>query len=194
MELSPEGEVERDSLIRERDEARAKRDELRSGKPPDETGAAKQGAKVNEASRKIGDLHANEYMAKHHPDFDKIYPPPGAGSRSGDFDQVWRKFKIVDGKKEYLDEVEVIIIEAKGGAGKLGVKNVGKQVVEQGTEPYYNAIVGNMKRIDQDTYEALRLAGRDKTQYLLVHSPIESGAPSVADTILVDEFKIGGKK
>jgi hypothetical protein len=192
MKLSPEAEAERTSLIAERDRARAEREALLGKTPPDETGAAKVGARVNEASRRIGELHANEYMAKFHADYNRIYPPHGTGSRTGDFDQVWRRFKMVNGREEYLDEI--IIIEAKGGAGKLGVKNVKGQLVEQGTPAYYEAIVGNMQTIDADAYQALKDAGRSKTKYLLVHSPIESGAPSVADTILVDEFNIGGKK
>lgn len=186
MELSAEAQAERNSLIAERDAARAERDAQLAKEPPDETAAAKAGARVNKASRRIGDLQANEYMANFHSDYDRIYPPP-AKSRSGDFDQVWRRFKIgKNGQKEYVDEV--IIIEAKGGAGKLGVKEVNGQIVEQGTPPYYEAIRENMRSIDRDTFSALNRAGRSRTRYLLVHSPIESGSPSTATDILVDEL------
>ena len=129
-------------------------------------------------------------LQKFHSDYERIYPPPGAGSRSGDFDQVWRRYKMVDGEKQFLDEV--YIIEAKGGAGKLGVRMVDGKVVEQGTTEYYQAIRENMKSIDKATYNAL-IASKKNTRYILVHSPIVSGDPSVANTILTDEFKIGMK-
>jgi hypothetical protein len=91
LELSSSVKQERQKLLAERDAARAERDlKLKVG---DEAAAGKARYKVNEASRKLGELHAEAYMAEKHPDFVKKYPPPGSKSRSGDFDQVWQRVK-----------------------------------------------------------------------------------------------------
>jgi hypothetical protein len=194
LKLEPKLAAERQKLIAERDAARAERDANLKKIPPDEVAAGKAGYKVNEASRQLGELHADAYMAQNHPEFKKVYPPAGAKSRSGDFDQVWVREKGVPGQKDYI--FEQIVIEAKGGASELGSRMAGEIRAQQGTKEYFDSIVASMLKGTpemQAIAARLREAGPEGIRYLHVQVPIESGVASSVSSVHVSEFDLAPK-
>jgi hypothetical protein len=139
-------------------------------------------------------------MAENHPDFVKVYPPNGAGSRSGDFDQVWQRTSVsAAGKTEFL--LEHIVVEAKGGASGLGTRQAGPIRAQQGTREYFQSIVDNMLKGDAAMQKAAAqldtaIAEVDKVKYVLVKVPIESGtlgragSASTVTGVVVNEFNL----
>jgi hypothetical protein len=192
LALSEALEKERKLLLAERDAARVERDTHLKKVPPDEALAGKASYKVNEASRKLGEMHAEAYMGQHHPDYVKVYPPAGAGSRSGDFDQVWQRTKTsATGEKEFV--MEHIVIEAKGGSSPLGARQAGPIRAQQGTPEYFQSIIDSMKKGTpqmQDAALKLQAAGVGGVHYLHVKVPIESGATSDVTTVITREFDL----
>ncbi len=181
------------ALLDERDLARKARDKARDN--GEEAKAAKIGAEVNEASRKIGEAHAEAYMREKYPGFELGYPEPGKPSRSGDFDQVWVKF----GDKAKTVVIEVVVIEAKGGSSPLGSRMVDGLRAQQGSGLYFKSIVTAMH---EGTPAMQKAAGfidsvaPDKVQFKLVRAPIEmsEGAKpsSVVVTVEVGDFNRKG--
>lgn len=172
-------------LLAERDRARKARDAARDG--GDEARAAKIGADVNEASRQIGEAHAEAYMRENHPGFELGYPEPGKPSRSGDFDQVWIKY----GDKARTVVVEVIVIEAKGGSSPLGARRVDGLLAQQGSGLYFKGIVDSMRKGTPSMQKAAKLIDslpKDKVQYKVVRAPIEmtEGAKPVSVVVKVE--------
>jgi hypothetical protein len=192
LNLSDKMTKERNALLAERDAARVERDAALKKVPPDETGAGKARYKVNEASRKLGELHAEAYMKANYPDYELVYPPPGSKSRPGDFDQVWRKVKVLaSGEKQYL--LEHIVIEAKGGSSDLGSRMTGNIRAQQGTPEYFKAIVDLMAQGSPEMQKAaqgLKLAGDDGVKYLHVKVPIDGGPPSTVSSVVVGQFDL----
>lgn len=141
---------------------------------------------INEASRLLGETAADAYVAKQFPGLKKAYPPPGAPSRAGDFDQTWVG---VDASDNW------IVIEAKGGRSRLGGRWTSGSTVwaEQGTPRYFDEIVDVMQQTDagMEAAMALRRASREgRVRYLVVRAPIAKdagGLPSLRD-IRVREF------
>jgi hypothetical protein len=134
-------------------------------------------------------------MQQKYPDAILKYGGPGAISRSGDFDQVWRvPGKGVDGGDLY------IVVEAKGGSSPLGNRKVdnGKDIASQGSREYFDDIAKTM-RADQKSSEA-RQIGRDLTRakqdgdvrYLEIRTPIknDSQGNGTVESIKVNEFDI----
>ena len=179
-----------DDLLARRELARAQRDVLEGKKAAGTLTAdeAKQlstaRGQVNEASRLLGEKAGDTYMAAHFPGAEKMYPAAGAGSRSGDFDQIWR---TSDGK--------YVVVEAKGGGSGLGERTVAAgHRAQQGSSDYFDDIVRNMggSRAGADAADELlaaRAAGN--VQYLEVRAPIgtKGGAPALRD-IEVSEFNL----
>jgi hypothetical protein len=178
-------------LLAERDRARKARDKARDA--GDEAKAAKIGAEVNEASRQLGEAHAEAYMREHYPGFELGYPEPGKPSRSGDFDQVWVKF----GDKAKTVVLEVIVIEAKGGSSPLGTRNVKGVIAQQGSGLYFKGIVDSMRKGTPEMQKVVELIDtlpKDKVQYKVVRAPItmsEDAKPvSVVVKVEVGDFNL----
>lgn len=160
-------------LLDARDAARRARDKA-LGKG-DEEAAAQHAAKVNEASRQIGEEHSRAYMKEKYPDFEQMYPKdPTKPSRAGDFDQVWVKYgKNKSGKKVVI---QVIVIEAKGGSARLGTRKAGALVVQQGTGAYFESILQSMEKGTPEMNKVaamIRGLKPSEVEYKLVAAPVE---------------------
>jgi hypothetical protein len=146
-------------------------------------------AEITEASRLLGETAADAFVAKQFPGLKKVYPPPGAPSRAGDFDQAWVG---VDESGNW------IVVEAKGGRSELGGRwaRSGDYWFEQGSPEYFDEIVASMQKTDAgvEAARALRGAGRDgRVRYLMVRAPVArkpDGLQSLRD-IRVREFEMG---
>jgi len=147
---------------------------------------------VQEASRQLGEMHAEAFVQQRYPGSKRIYPP-GEGSRSGDFDQVWEQ--RIPGKTEGEWIFVYIVVEAKGGSSALGSRRVaGGLRAQQGTREYYNKIVELMAGsggAGADAATRLAAARAENIHYIHVKVPIESGATSAATTVQVREFDLG---
>ena len=87
--------------------------------------------------------------------------------------------------------VEVIVIEAKGGGGSLGTRNVGGLVAQQGSGMYFKDIVNQMRKGNPSMQEAARKidsVAADKVQFKLVRAPIEmsEGAKPVSVVVKIE--------
>ncbi|MFN9212478.1 MAG: hypothetical protein ACK6DI_16725, partial [Betaproteobacteria bacterium] len=178
-----------DALLAERDKAIAARDKANDAGRVEEAG--QWGTKVNEASRQLGETHAEAYMRDKYPGFAREYPKdPTKPSRAGDFDQVWVRRTAGRGGKIV---VEVVIIEAKGGASRLGARKYDGLLVEQGSGAYFKSIVQNMAENGTDEMRklALLVARTDPKNivYKVVRAPVEkSPAGSVVLKVEVGDF------
>ena len=153
---------------------------------------------VVEQSELLGQRMAEEWMAANHPGAMQVYGGAGAGSRSGDFDQVW----LVPGAGPSGRDL-IIVVEAKGGSSQLGTREVEGAREQQGTGNYLRAIAEIMAA-RQDLPPATRDVMNDillrevvddgpRVQYLLVQAPIgSSGGEAVARPGRVSEFDISG--
>jgi hypothetical protein len=144
---------------------------------------------INEASRLIGETAAEAYVARQFPGLKKVYPPPGAPSRAGDFDQAWIG---VD------DSGNWIVVEAKGGSGQLGGRWASRRSLwaQQGSPRYFDEIVEVMRKSDDGWQAAMALdAARDagRVRYIKVRAPIarKPGGLSSLRDIQVREFDLG---
>jgi hypothetical protein len=198
LDLEPAQASRRDELLKQRDAARQRRRDLEKKVPPDETALAAAHYGVVEASRQLGELHAEAWVrtskyAKGAEKIERIYG--GEASRSGDFDQVWAIWR-----KGAQDEwvVQLVVIEAKGGSSGLGARRAlqGGAVIlaEQGSRAYFDSIVQNMVTKGtpkmQDTAKKIAAAPADKVHYVLVKVPIEGETTSTVSTVVVREFDI----
>jgi hypothetical protein len=130
-------------------------------------------------------------MRDKYPGFAREYPKdPTKPSRAGDFDQVWVRRTAGRGGKIV---VEVVIIEAKGGASRLGARKYDGLLVEQGSGAYFKSIVQNMAENGTDEMRklALLVARTDPKNivYKVVRAPVEkSPAGSVVLKVEVGDF------
>lgn len=183
-----------EALLKERDAAYARKQAAGAT----EEQLSKAHYEMNEASRKLGEYVGEAYVKSKFPGAKRIYG--GEGSRSGDFDLV---FELVDSSKK-PPVTSYIVVEAKGGSADLGVKMVGGKAVEQGTKPYFDAIVANMKKVGATSKNAAMLDAATKLEaaakaavsdpgrlkYLLVKTPIK-GPPSSVQDVVAKEFNLG---
>lgn len=146
--------------------------------------AAMQG--MREASNTIGETGA-EYLIRNSPEFEgynMIYGGPEAPSLAGDFDQIW----VNPGPpKKYL------IVEAKGGSSGLGSRNTPTGRAEQGSKPYAESIINEMKsnpKVNPEVKQALLDINPKNTQYLHVQAPIQSKGSGTMTTNSVTDLKI----
>lgn len=142
---------------------------------------------VRQQSQIIGEEAGKNYMASRFPDgnAEMIYPKDGvSNSRSGDFDQIWQV-------KDEQGNLQIIVIEAKGGTSSLGRrrsdKGPGSQYVEQGSKEYFDTIVSEMVRNKNSSN--MRSAGEQvqdaadlgNVEYLEVRAPVESKTIKIPD-------------
>lgn len=197
LQLAEADKAKMKQLLEARDKARRARDVALAR--DDEETAALKARDVNEASRQLGEAHAKAFMEKEFPEFRQLYPSdPTKPSRSGDFDQIWVKYgKSASGKKIV---VEVIVIEAKGGASPLGARKTPVGLAQQGTGAYFESIVTSM---ENGTPEMAQAAAVIRTvqqkspgaiEYKLVRAPVEMtpGAKprSTVVAIQVNDFNL----
>ncbi|MEV5967204.1 DUF4157 domain-containing protein [Kribbella sp. NPDC051952] len=188
VKLDPADEATTKSLLAKRDAARNARDTAEAKIPPDKPAAKAALYDMIQASRELGEHAASVYVRRTYPGPPapvKIYPKPGAPSRSGDFDQVW-KATGKDGKEVWL------VNEAKGGSSDLSSRRVDEggtgPRAEQGSTLYYDDILRNMRKSGgelRDAADLLEKAAKDgKTiRYLHASAPIESTAASAGGTL-----------
>ncbi len=188
-------------LERERDQARAEYQPLAALKaggarltPRQHEALLRSQQKVIAASRELGEAGAEAYVRAHyaHPGAEPelVYGGPGAASKSGDFDQVWR-VRGAGGHPHY------VVVEAKGGTSPLGTRMVGKEPAMQGTRAYFDKIVEIMGRSGD---RSARSAAADLTTadqlgevtYLEARTPVKLDADgrSSSQTVVVHEFNI----
>jgi hypothetical protein len=189
-----------DALAR-RDQHIEERDKYLSGKkkPPAgetrESAAAKVGAQVNEQSRKLGEVWAEAFMKEHFPGFKRVYPPEGAPSRSGDFDEIWEG-TAQNAKGKFV--VQQVVIEAKGGGAQLGSRRLrGTQIrAQQGNRAYFAEILQNMQDSADDVVrgaaERMKATGMKNVRYVLVKGTVSvEGGKSTSNVAVVREFDLG---
>jgi hypothetical protein len=174
--LDPTRRGQWDALLEARDRARHARDTAGTRGDVDARNQAQY--RVNEASRQLGEMSGDIWVRHRYRTAELRYPPPGAGSRSGDFDRVYRCVDA-DGK------VVWVIIEAKGGAAELGSRRVGTQRVEQGTREYLDDVLNAMERSGgalRTAADEIRTARRTAgvgLRYVEVRAPVElTAAPA----------------
>ena len=159
-------------LLRERDKAIHERDKYPEGS--DKYKEHQQ--QVVEASRDIGELAAQEYMAQRHPEY--VQEKLGTGSQRDVFDQVYTYTDPETGVEKF------IIVEAKGGKSPLGSRRVhgGGKRAEQGTREYFDEIVAKMTSSENPDIrrvgEKLTLVENPEevVKYLHVETAIEKGS------------------
>jgi hypothetical protein len=144
---------------------------------------------IKEASRQLGELAGEAYVTDRFPGATREYPPPGAPSRSGDFDQVW-KAKDASGNDLW------IVVEAKGGtAGLTDGRDLSDGTrAEQGSSAYFDRIVEIMGGTQDGARVALQLENarlEGSVRYLEVRAPIgqEDGVPALKEPT-VREFDL----
>jgi hypothetical protein len=125
--------------------------------------------KMNDQSRLIGEQGAASAIKTRYANPELVYGGPAAGSKSGDFDQVW---KVGD---------RYIVVEAKGGAAPLGSRRVGDDVAMQGTPEYFEKIVELMsKSKNPDTARLAKdiekAAEAGKVSYVEARTPVRIGS------------------
>lgn len=182
VRIDPADQKTTSDLLAKRDAARNARDAAEAKVPPDTVKAKAELYNMIQASRELGEHASTVYVQRKYPGPPKprrVYPPDGAPSRSGDFDQVW---KAVDDKGKEI----WLVNEAKGGSSDLGSRRVDRglgQRAEQGSTPYYDDILRNMRDSGgelRDAADQLEKAAKAGTniRYLHVSAPIESTASS----------------
>jgi hypothetical protein len=135
--------------------------------------------RITDRSRLMGEAAADEMYKS----AERVYPKSPKPSTSGDFDRV---YKVGD---------EYHVVEAKGGAGQLGTRNIGGAVAEQGTPQYLEDIIRNMRKNPATRQLADELAEAQragKLKYVLVRAPIGTDAgQATVKTIDSVEFELG---
>jgi hypothetical protein len=117
---------------------------------------------LNEGSRLLGERSCGILVPRLFPRIKRAYPVR-PGSRSGDFDAVYT-----------LHEPErlVVIVEAKGGTSRLGYRNVGGTIAQQGTLEYLQSVATTMAassdRTVSDTGALILEAGPETLLYLKI--------------------------
>ena len=180
-----------DDLFAKREAARARRDVLqgkeKAGTITDAEKAELTGkrAEVNDSSRQLGERAGDAFMARDFPGAEKVYPPSGAPSRSGDFDQVWKAKDPQTGADVW------VVVEAKGGSSGLGTRGTGDGLrAQQGSAEYFDSIVSDMKKRGEAVADDLELARLgDNVRYFETRAEIGTKAgKDVLKDIKVGEF------
>jgi hypothetical protein len=174
--MDPATKSEFDAVIKERETARAERDKF--GDPKSEGFRAAE-QRMRDASEKLGNL-ASDWVMKKEFGAEPLFT--GEGNRKFD--------KVYVGKNG-----EIYIVEAKGGSGRLGIKQgtgaFKSKIVEQGTKAYRDQTVTEMSQSgvkeQVDAAEKILKAG-DKVRYLQIDQPINSAGE--LEPARLREFKI----
>jgi hypothetical protein len=196
--LPPDDAAEVDKLLAQRDAARKRRDDAAAKIPPDTEVRNRAQYDMNEASRLIGERSAAVWARRKYPG--PPAPEPvygGAGSRPGDFDQVWKCTEVVGGKPRTV----WVVVEAKGGSSSLGSKRTAEGLrAEQGTRLYFDDTLNLMVKMGGDARAAAtrvidgRRAG-DQVRYMHIEAPMsyknEGGVvKSQLDDVRIREFDL----
>ena len=180
-----------DDVFAKREAARVRRDALEA-KGSSLTDAEKKELsgkryEVNESSRQLGEKAGDAFIAREFPGAEKLYPPAGAGSRSGDFDAVW------EATDPHTGQDILVVLEAKGGNAGLGSRDIGGGVrAEQGSAQYFDSIVKEMKKSGAPVADQLEMARlSDSVRYFETRAEIGTKAGSdVLKDIKVGEFDL----
>jgi hypothetical protein len=134
-------------------------------------------------------------MKEHFPGFKRVYPPEGAPSRSGDFDEIWEG-TAQNAKGKFV--VQQVVIEAKGGGAQLGSRRLrGTQIrAQQGNRAYFAEILQNMQDSADDVVrgaaERMKATGMKNVRYVLVKGTVSvEGGKSTSNVAVVREFDLG---
>jgi hypothetical protein len=180
-----------DDVFAKREAARARRVELEakgsSLSDAEKAELTARRAEVTESSRVLGERAGDAFVAREFPGAEKLYPPAGAGSRSGDFDAVWKA------KDPHTGQDVLVVIEAKGGEAKLGSRDIGGGVrAEQGSAQYFDSIVQQMKKSGASAADELEMARlTDSVRYFETRAEIGTkGGADVLKDIKVGEFDL----
>jgi hypothetical protein len=182
-----------DDVFAKREAARARRDVLeakaKNGTITDAEKTELSGKRyeVNESSRQLGEKAGDAFIARDFPGAEKLYPPAGAGSRSGDFDAVWKAKDPATGQDVF------IVVEAKGGSAGLGSRDIGGGIrADQGSAEYFDSIVREMKKSGASVADDLEMARlSDSVRYFETRAEIGTKAGSdVLKDIKVGEFDL----
>jgi hypothetical protein len=176
-----------DHVFAKREAARVRRDALEA-KGSSLTDAEKKELsskryEANESSRQLGEKAGDAFIAREYPGAEKLYPPAGPGSRSGDFDAVWKT------KDPHTGHDILVVVEAKGGSAGLGSRDIGGGVrAEQGSAQYFDSIVREMKKSGAPVADELEMARlTDSVRYFETRAEI--GARAGADVL--KDIKVG---
>jgi hypothetical protein len=194
-ELTSDDRTALDSLLAQRDAARTRRETAKGKVPPDVDARDRAQYEMNVASRLIGERSAEVWARRRYPG-----PPPaqlrygGAGSRPGDFDQIWECTETVAGQKRTV----WLVVEAKGGSSGLGSRRVASgQRAEQGTKLYFTDILNSMMAMggDAQTYAMRIRTSGEPVRYMHVEAPmsytVEGGViKSQLDDLRIREFDL----
>jgi len=159
-----------DGLLRDRDEARDRRDNATSREE-----ANQHEQQMRTASRQIGEHAGRVWVQEKYPGPPppvSIYPPDPAVSSPGDFDQIFECTIMENGQKRIV----CIINEAKGGASPLGTRMASEGRAQQGTPEYYASILTSMedrKEPPEAAAAAAYVRSAQSVEYCHVHAPIK---------------------
>ena len=200
-ELSYSDQRKIDDLLEARDVARGERNAAASGNPPDTAARNQAQYRMNEASRQLGEHAASLWVGRRYPGPPRpaLLYPTGGGSRSGDFDQVWR-CTITEGGQQ---RTVYIVVEAKGGSSPLGSRRTREGPrAQQGTRLYFDDILhsmfdmgGEARRAVTDLRKA-RAADSASVRYMHVEAPMTyvstptGGQASRIGDVSIREFEV----
>jgi hypothetical protein len=190
-----------DAAIAERNKLVTDRNNVLDGRKPEKlTGDDKAqydalNQKVVEQSQIIGELGAYGFVKTQYPGAELVYGGPGAKSRPGDFDLVFR-LNQPDGS------VTFIVVEAKGGSSPLGTRQVGTTIETQGTRKYLEAIAENMTGMTGDENVGARRTGAELLAALdgttvdgkpagVIYITTRSGVDGTGANVNMKQFDIG---
>ena len=181
-----------EQVLAEREEARQTRNEINAQPRPLEEHDSRELSttryEVNESSRELGDMAGQAFIDRNFPGAESIYPPPGAPSRSGDFDQVW-KATDANGNTVW------VVIEAKGGSSDLGGRTLADGTfAQQGSAAYFDRIIEVMSQSPDGARVADDLAAArvwDAVRYFEVRAPLgEQAGQTVLKPLESREFDL----
>jgi hypothetical protein len=131
--------------------------------------------RVNDASQELGERGAEILLGRLGPDFAGATRLPYRPSAKGDFDMVYKKGDVF------------IVVEAKGGNSPLRTITRDRQVIQQGSRPYFLETLKSMQG-GRRSAESRNMAGQleaalkaGKVRYIKAQTPInaEGGAPAL---------------
>jgi len=147
---------------------------------------------VSQESMRIGQLMADSWVRERYPNARLLHGGVGSASRPGDFDAV---YLVSQGEGQ---RPLILIVEAKGGAGTLGTRQVGGRREQQGTRAYMLEIARlmamdpNVSAQTQGMMDAVQTGNAD-VRYVLIEAPITTtGGRARLEPGRVSEFNIAG--
>ncbi|HEX6739018.1 MAG TPA: hypothetical protein VF310_12135 [Vicinamibacteria bacterium] len=165
-----------EAVLADREKARAVRDDLALDEMAhrldrhDARELSTTRFEVTDASRELGEMAGEAFMDRQFPGAEKVYPPDGAPSRSGDFDQVWKA------KDEHGRDI-LVVVEAKGGSSGLGGRLLADgSYAQQGSAAYFDRIVEVMRQSPTGAKVADEISWHrtwDTVRYFEVRAPLK---------------------